>query len=71
MTGCRVCGREKSGGSVYCERHQAAYGNLEESYPQWRRALGLSWSEYLEKVGKVSGTGVWVKEVVDDVLAGG
>ncbi len=71
MTGCRVCGRERRGDSVYCERHQAAYGSLEESYPRWRRALGLSWTEYLEKVSKTSGTGVWVKEVVKDILSGG
>ena len=71
MTGCRVCDREKQGDSVYCKHHQAAYGNLEKSYPQWRRALGLNWTEYLEKVGKISGTGVWVKEVIKDVLSGG
>jgi len=71
MTGCRVCDREKQEDSVYCEHHQAAYSNLEESYLQWRRALGLSWTEYLEKVGKVSGTGIWVKEVIKVILSGG
>jgi hypothetical protein len=42
-----------------------------KSYPRWRRALGLSWTDYLEKVEKVSGTGIWVKEVIKDVLSGG
>lgn len=71
LTGCRVCGRERSGDSVYCERHQAAYGSIEEYYPRWRRALGLSWREYLEKVSQISGTGMWVKEVIKDILSGG
>ncbi|MCK4703262.1 hypothetical protein KAT55_07885 [Candidatus Bathyarchaeota archaeon] len=56
---------------MYCEHHQAAYSNLEKSYSQWRRALGLSWTDYLEKVEKVSGTGIWVKEVIKDILSGG
>ena len=71
MMGCIVCDRETQENSVYCKHHQAAYSNLEESYSQWRRALGLSWTEYLEKVEKVSGTGVWVKEVIKGILSGG
>ncbi len=70
LNGCRVCGRERRGDAVYCERHQAAYGSLEECYPHWRRALGLSWREYLEKVSRISGTGIWVKEVIKDILSG-
>ena len=45
--------------------------NLEAAYPHWRLALGLGWREYLEKVEKVSGTGIWVNEVVADILASG
>lgn len=71
MTGCRVCEREKQGNLVYCEHHQAVYNNLKKSYPRWRQALGLSWTEYLEKVEKVSGTGIWVREVVKDIFSGG
>jgi DNA topoisomerase-1 len=71
LNGCRVCGRDKRGDAVYCERHQAAYGSLEEYYPQWRRAFGLSWREYLEKVSRISGTGIWVKGVIKDILSGG
>jgi len=70
LSGCRVCGGENSEDSVYCERHQAAYSSLEEYYPRWRRALGLSWSEYLARVCKTSGTGTWVKEVIRDILSG-
>ena len=31
----------------------------------------MSWTEYLEKVEKVSGTGIWIKEVIKDVLSDG
>ena len=65
--GCKVCGREVEKG-VYCAQHGLAYANLEDGYPKWRYALGLSWVEYLERVGKISGTGRWVKEIIADIL---
>ncbi len=64
---CKICGRPVGEG-VYCLKHGNAYANLEESYQKWRYALGGSWIEYLEKVGKVSGSGRWVKEVIKDIL---
>ena len=64
MTRCKACAREGAAESVYCERHLAAYTSLEEAYPKWRTALGVTWVEYLKKVSKVSGTGAWVKEVI-------
>jgi hypothetical protein len=56
-------------GSAYCRQHLQAYNNLEKAYPQWRYALGLSWTEYLEKVIKASETGQWAKEVTSDILS--
>ncbi|MBN2335346.1 hypothetical protein JXL21_07265 [Candidatus Bathyarchaeota archaeon] len=70
MKGCRVCGKETVEGSVYCDRHMAAYDNLEKAYAKWRVALEVNWEEYLEKVQKLPGTGKWVKEVAQDVLSG-
>ena len=64
---CKICGRPVSEG-VYCPKHGEAYTNLEEGYQKWRYALGVSWTDYLEKVGKVSGSGKWVKEVIRDIL---
>ena len=64
---CKICERPVVEG-VYCQRHGEAYANLEEGYQKWRYALGVSWIEYLEKVGKVSGSGSWVKEVVKGIL---
>jgi len=34
-----------------------------ESYSLWRKALKISWQEYLSQVAKNSLTGDWVKEV--------
>lgn len=65
---CRICGRSVLKGKAYCMRHDLAYSNLEEGYLKWRFALGVSWVEYLEKIGKVTGSGKWVKEVVNDIL---
>ena len=64
---CKVCGREAEKG-VYCVKHGSAYTYLEDGYPRWRYALGLSWVEYLERVGNISGTGRWVKEIIADIL---
>jgi DNA topoisomerase-1 len=65
---CRLCHRDKQEDSVFCTRHTAAYEELEQVYQQWRYALGLQWIEYLEKVGKISGTGTYVKEVIKNIL---
>jgi hypothetical protein len=64
---CRVCGREAEEG-VYCTQHSLAYTNLDDGYSRWRYALSPTWVEYLERVGKISGTGRWVKEIIADIL---
>jgi hypothetical protein len=59
---CKVCKKEaKENG--FCAQHQRAYDNLMESYSFWRKALKISWQEYLSQVAKNSLTGDWVKEV--------
>ena len=65
---CKICGRPLEKG-VYCLRHALAYGSLEAGFEKWRYGLGVTWVEYLEKVGKVSGSGNWVREVVRDILS--
>ncbi|MCW4012882.1 MAG: DNA topoisomerase I [Candidatus Bathyarchaeota archaeon] len=65
---CKLCYRDKVEGSVFCSRHTGAYEMLENVYQHWRYALGLQWVEYLEKVSKTSGTGVYVKEVIQSIL---
>jgi DNA topoisomerase-1 len=65
---CRLCYRDKVEGSVFCSRHTGAYEMLEAVYQKWRYALGVQWVEYLEKVLKTSGTGEYVKEVIQSIL---
>lgn len=64
---CKVCQRKVEKG-VYCHQHGLAYANLEDGYQRWRYALGPTWIQYLERVGKISGTGKWVKEIISDIL---
>jgi hypothetical protein len=64
---CQICERTIDEG-VYCWRHALAYKNLEEGFENWRYALGITWVEYLEKVGRISGSGRWVRDVVEDIL---
>jgi len=65
---CKICHREKIDDSVFCSRHNLVYENIESGFQQWRYALGLQWVEYLEKLAKTSGTGGYVKEVIDNIL---
>lgn len=65
---CKICSRPLSEG-VYCSKHAESYSNLEEGYQKWRYALGVSWIEYLEKIAKISGSGRWVREVINDILS--
>ena len=64
---CKICHRDKIEGSIYCHRHNVAYNNLEASFQKWRYALGTQWIEYLEKISKISGTGDYVNEVINNI----
>jgi len=68
MGKCRVCHRATKKDAAYCRQHLQAYNNLEKAYTQWRFALDISWTEYLEKVIKAPGTGQWAKDVVTGIL---
>jgi len=65
---CKVCGKEAVG--VYCKFHEGAYENLVKGYEEWKRALNLSWKEYLNEVIKNEYSGSWVKEVTEQLLKG-
>lgn len=60
---CKVCDKEAVGN--YCEAHEIAYKNLVENYDVWKRALSVSWKEYLREVAKNEYTGSWAKEVAE------
>lgn len=60
---CKVCNKDAV--DNYCEAHKIAYKNLVENYDAWKRALGVSWKEYLREVAKNKYTGSWAKEVAE------
>jgi len=60
---CPICGLNKEEGSDYCENHQTAYSNLKERYEDWKKAMDITWKEYLEKVIENENTGEWAREV--------
>jgi hypothetical protein len=63
---CKLCQREAEEKSEFCVNHLAAEETLRNAYPIWRNAYSeLSWSEYLDKVKQLKGTGRWVKEIVE------
>lgn len=64
---CEICGREAE--SRFCELHKKAYENLLEKYEVWKRAMGIDWTEYLNKILKNPNTGLWVKEIADKLLS--
>ena len=64
---CKICSRE-AGENDYCELHMKAYGSIVKKYDVWKRALEISWKEYLSEVVKNSLTGEWAKEVAEHLI---
>ena len=59
---CKVCDREAVE-KDFCALHLKAYENIVKKYDFWRKALGISWKEYLSEIEKNSLTGEWTREV--------
>ncbi|HVP26951.1 MAG TPA: hypothetical protein VMT26_04730 [Candidatus Bathyarchaeia archaeon] len=67
---CKICGREASR-DRYCELHMKAYENVSKKYGVWKKALDISWKEYLSEIAKNSLTGEWAREVADYLTKSG
>lgn len=63
---CKICDREVV--TEYCELHEKARESIVQKYNVWKRALEISWKEYLNEVIKNAYTGVWAKEVAKELL---
>jgi hypothetical protein len=48
-----------------------AYENIIKKYEVWKRALEISWKEYLSEIVKNPLTGEWVKEVAEHLSKSG
>ncbi len=67
---CAICSRE-TGEKSYCELHAKAYENIVKKYNSWKKALEISWKEYLSEISKNSLTGKWAKEVAEYLIKSG
>ncbi len=67
---CKVCTREAQVHlqSEYCEFHRNAYGNILNKFESWKKAANVEWNEYLREVAENPFTGVWAKEVAENLL---
>ena len=63
---CRICNREAL--EKYCELHEKAYRNIVQKHDDWKRAMDISWKEYLNEIVKNPYTGSWAKEVAGRLL---
>jgi hypothetical protein len=65
---CKMCHRE-AGERDFCLVHLKAYENIVKKYDFWRKALKMSWKEYLSEIEKNSLTGGWAKEVASYLIS--
>lgn len=64
---CSICHREAVHNG-YCELHAKAYENIVKKYESWKKALNISWKEYLREIAKNPFTGEWAKEVAEHLI---
>jgi len=48
-----------------------AYESISKKYELWKKALEISWKEYLSEIVKNSLTGEWAKEVAEYLIKSG
>ncbi|MEM2546873.1 MAG: hypothetical protein QXM37_04500 [Candidatus Bathyarchaeia archaeon] len=64
---CVICHREAVQDG-YCDLHVKAYQKIVEKYEVWKKALNISWKEYLREIAKNPFTGEWAKEVAEHLI---
>ncbi len=67
---CATCDREACENG-YCELHRKAYESIVKKYEGWKKALEISWKEYLSEIIKNPLTGEWAKEVAEYLIESG
>ncbi len=68
---CRICNREaqSQAQNSYCGLHLRAYENLQRKFEDWKKASNIEWKNYLQEVVKNPLTGIWAKEVAENLLS--
>jgi hypothetical protein len=64
---CKICQR-KAVTNEFCRIHLKAYENIVEKFDCWRKALTVSWKEYLSEIEQNPLTGEWIKEVASYLI---
>jgi hypothetical protein len=64
---CKICQR-KAVTEKFCQIHLEAYENIIGKFPVWRKALKISWGEYLSEIEQNPLTGEWIKEVANYLI---
>jgi len=64
---CKICQR-KAVTEEFCLLHLKAYENIVTKYDCWRKALKVSWREYLSEIEQNPLTGEWSKEVASYLI---
>jgi len=64
---CKICGRRSK--SEFCERHTEAYKSLLRMHDEWKKAMDISWRDYLKEIKENPYAGKWAKEVAEYLLA--
>ncbi|MEM3824437.1 MAG: hypothetical protein QXH87_05830, partial [Candidatus Bathyarchaeia archaeon] len=67
---CKICSKDAVE-SGYCELHVKAYEVVVKKYERWKKALEISWKEYLSEIVKNPLTGEWAREVAEYLIKSG
>ncbi len=67
---CAICNRE-AGEKGYCELHMKAHESIVKKHALWKKALEISWKEYLSEIAKNPLTGEWAREVAEHLIKTG
>jgi hypothetical protein len=64
---CPICGR-KADEQGYCRLHATVRNIIIKKYDRWRKAMEISWKEYLSEIAKNPLAGEWVREVAQHLI---
>jgi len=64
---CLICQREAEYNEL-CNLHKKAYENIHTQYLDWKKAMNLSWEEYLNRLTENPYTGTWAKMLAKKLL---